>query len=99
VKGLIELDSSANKTLSSVPLGANGSAEIISQESANTLIVPVEAVRDLGDSTYAVFVVGGSGSLALKQVEVGLMDDTQAEIKSGLNAGDVVTTGTVSTSK
>ena len=31
-------------------------------------------------------------------VEVGLMDYTYAEIKSGLNQGDVVTTGIVETS-
>ena len=33
----------------------------------------------------------------LQMVEVGLMDYTYAEIKSGLNEGDVVTTGIVET--
>jgi len=32
-----------------------------------------------------------NGKPVLKSVEVGLKDDTYAEIKSGLNAGDVVT--------
>jgi hypothetical protein len=32
-------------------------------------------------------------------VEVGLKDDTYAEIKSGLKAGEVVTTGVVETKK
>ncbi len=40
-----------------------------------------------------------NGKPVLKTVEVGLKDDTYAEIKSGLNAGDVVTTGIVETKK
>jgi HlyD family secretion protein len=38
-----------------------------------------------------------NGSPRLQVVEVGLQDITYAEIKSGLNAGDVVTTGIVET--
>jgi hypothetical protein len=36
-----------------------------------------------------------NGTPVLKTVEVGLMDYTYAEIKSGVNEGDVVTTGIV----
>jgi HlyD family secretion protein len=38
-----------------------------------------------------------NGKPVLHTVEVGLMDDTYAEVKSGLNAGDLVTTGIVET--
>jgi hypothetical protein len=38
-----------------------------------------------------------NGTPVLKTVEVGLMDYTYAEIKSGLNEGDVITTGIVET--
>jgi hypothetical protein len=37
------------------------------------------------------------GQPTLKVVEVGLMDYTYAEIKSGLSDGDIVTTGVVET--
>ncbi len=43
-----------------------------------------------------VFVVQ-DGKVELRQVEVGLSTDTYAEITSGLQAGEVVTTGTVAT--
>ena len=40
-----------------------------------------------------------NGTPTLKTVTVGLMDYTYAEIESGLNDGDVVTTGIVETTK
>ena len=59
-------------------------------------MVPVEALHkaDLGQTM--VFVVQ-NGTVQLRQVEVGLSSDTYAEITSGLQAGEVVTTGTVAT--
>ena len=46
--------------------------------------------------SYAVFVME-NGAPKLRVVEVGLMDFTYAQILSGLEAGDVVTTGIVET--
>ena len=46
--------------------------------------------------TYAVFVVD-NGQMTLRTVKVGLMDLTDAQITSGLEAGDVVSTGLVET--
>jgi hypothetical protein len=43
-----------------------------------------------------VFVVV-DGDPQLRSVEVGLMDLTFAEIRSGLTAGEIVTTGVVET--
>lgn len=77
--------------------GLNASVEIISGKAENVLLVPVEALRDLGDGSYGVFVVGTDGKPRLTVVEVGLMDTTYAEIKSGLSQGDVITTGLVET--
>jgi hypothetical protein len=57
----------------------------------------VEALREISDGQYAVFVMV-DGQPELRMVEVGLMDYTYAEILSGLEQGDVVTTGIVATS-
>ena len=56
--------------------------------------MPIEALHktDLGQTM--AFVVQ-NGKVELRQVEVGLSSDTYAELKSGLQAGEVVTTGTV----
>jgi HlyD family secretion protein len=77
--------------------GMTASVDVINAQAQNVLLVPVEAVRDLGDGQYGVFVVGQDGKITLKIVTVGLKDITYAEIKSGLSAGDTVTTGVVQT--
>jgi hypothetical protein len=52
----------------------------------------------LGEDQYAVFVVGADGELELRPVEVGLMGYVNAEILSGLQRGEVVSTGETTTS-
>ena len=42
---------------------------------------------------YAVFVVQPDGELAMRPVEVGLQDVVNAEILSGLEAGEVISLG------
>jgi len=96
-QGLAELDPESATVLQTLPLGLNASVEVISVEAKNVLLIPVEALRDLGDGQYAVFVVGSDGQLALRTVEVGLRDSTNAEITSGLTEGEVVSTGLVPT--
>ena len=60
------------------------------------VLVPVEALREIGMDEYAVFVME-DGEPRLRVVTVGIMDYTSAEITSGLEAGEVVTTGIVET--
>lgn len=67
--------------------------EVVAGEARNALLVPVEALRELGPDQYAVFVVKSNGELELRPVEVGLKDYVNAEIISGLELGEVVSTG------
>jgi HlyD family secretion protein len=97
LQGWIQLDLSTIDNPPSLMEGMNASVEIIAASAENVLLVPVEAMRDLGDGQYAVFVVGSDGQPRLTVVEVGLEDATYAEIKSGLSLGDVVTTGITET--
>jgi RND family efflux transporter MFP subunit len=73
--------------------GMTAQVEAIQAEARNVLMVPLEALRDLGNGQYAVFVVGANGELELRPVEVGLQDLVNAEIRSGLQAGEVVSLG------
>jgi len=73
--------------------GMNAEVEIISAESRDTLLVPLQALRELGADQYAVFVVQPDGEMVLRPVEVGLMDFVNAEILSGLELGEIVSTG------
>ena len=91
VEGTVELD--LENSTADLPLNANASVDIIGGKAENVLEVPVEALTDLGDGTYSVMVVGDDGQLTMHVVEVGLMDYSYAEIKSGLELGDVISTG------
>jgi RND family efflux transporter MFP subunit len=73
--------------------GMNAEVEVISAEARDVLLVPLTALRELGAGQYAVFVVQPDGTLLLRPVEVGLKDLVNAEIRSGLAEGEVVSLG------
>lgn len=89
---LVTLDEQGADPLVSLPVGLNAAVDIIAGQTTNAVLVPVEALRELDVDEYAVFVVV-DGQPKLRQVEVGLIDVTMAEIISGLEAGEVVSTG------
>ena len=97
VQGLIQLDLSQESNPPSFQKGMASSVEVIKAKADNVLLVPLQAVRDLGDGSYGVFVVGSDGQPTLKFVKVGLEDETSAEITQGLSAGQTVTTGIAET--
>jgi len=96
VRALAVLDEDSFVKPQTLPVGLNASVDVIGGRAENAVLVPVEALRELGPGEYAVFVVEDSEP-KLRIVQVGLMDFTSAEILSGLEAGEVVTTGIVET--
>ncbi len=98
VRAIAQLDTISFAKPQNLPIGLNASVEIIGSKAENALLVPVEALRELSAGKYGVFVME-NGQPKLHVVEVGLMDYTYAEIISGLDEGDVVTTGIVETSQ
>lgn len=96
VRALAVLDEESFAKPQTLPVGLSASVDVIGGRAENVVLVPVEALRELGPDEYAVFVVE-NGEPKLRVVEVGLMDITSAEIVSGLKPGEVVTTGIVET--
>ena len=94
VEGEAVLDKSVDEV--GLPIGVSASIDVISGQASNAVLVPVEALHKLSDGSFTVFVME-NGKPVLRDVKVGLQDDTYAEIKSGLKAGEVVTTGVVET--
>lgn len=94
VRALVELESNSSPTVQQIPIGLGASVDVIAGRSQNTVLVPVEALREISPGEYAVFVMQ-NGEPRLRSVTVGLVDFTSAEITSGLEAGEVVTTGLV----
>lgn len=97
IKTLVELDAESFSKPRNLPIGLNAAVDVIGGRAENAVLVPVEALRELGPDEYAVFVVGDDGEPKLRAVQVGIMDYTSAEIISGLEAGEIVTTGIVAT--
>jgi len=81
-----------------LPVGSAAGVDVIGGRAENAILVPVEALREISEGEYAVFVME-DGQPRMKMVEVGLQDLIYAEIISGLSVGDVVTTGQVETAQ
>jgi RND family efflux transporter MFP subunit len=94
VRGLVALDADALNKPMTLPTGMSATVDIIGGRATNAVLAPVEALREIEPGQYAVFVVE-NGEPRLRMVEVGLMDITYAEIISGLEAGEVLSTGLV----
>jgi HlyD family secretion protein len=71
----------------------NGDIEVVASEANNVPLVPVTALREISTGKYAVFVVKADGQLEMRQVEIGIKDYVNAEVKSGLQPGEVVSLG------
>lgn len=97
LRGVVALDDISPAKAAKLIPGLNATVDVISARAMGALLVPVEALRDLGDGEYAVFVLEEDGQLRLRTVEVGLRDATYAEIKSGLRLGEIVSTGLLET--
>ncbi len=93
VSCVVELNSSVSANL---PTGTAATVDVIGGRATNAVLVPLEAVREITAGKYAVFVVE-NGEPTLRTVEIGISDLTTVEIISGLEAGEVVTTGIVET--
>jgi len=92
----VQLEAASFAKPLSLPVGSNATVDVIGGRAQNAVLIPVEALREIAPNEYAVFVMQ-NGEPRLRTVTVGLMDYTSAEITSGLQAGDVVTTGVVQT--
>ncbi len=94
VRGEVSLDSSYAEL--DLPVGASASVEVISQHAENAIYVPVEALHELGDGQFAVFVLT-DGKPKVRMVQIGIQNRQSVQITSGLSAGEIVTTGLVKT--
>lgn len=95
VHGKVEME--PDEQMAALPVGVSAGVDVIAGRAENVLLVPVEALRDLGDGLYSVFVVDENSELEMRVVEIGLMDITFAEVTSGLKQGEVVSTGIMET--
>jgi RND family efflux transporter MFP subunit len=94
VRGLVLLDESPDGL--NLPIGTAAAVDIIGGSAENAILVPVDALRETSPGSYAVFVIEDNKP-KLRVVEIGLTDLFYAEVFSGLEPGEVVSTGLVET--
>lgn len=87
---VIKFDTDAVEVLPNM----SATASIILEAKDNVLLVPSTAIQKQQDQSMVRILKGKQEQTAV--VEVGLASDTQTEIVSGVNEGDLVITGTVS---
>ena len=96
IKALAVLDAASYAKPVWLPLGLSASVDVIAGEATNAVLVPIEALHQTDTDSYVVYVQV-NGTFEARQVTVGLMDFTSAEITSGLQAGEIVAIGEVET--
>jgi RND family efflux transporter MFP subunit len=74
--------------------GMSADVSVATATASNVIAVPSIALNG-ANGNYSVRVMTGDGQVEVRAVEVGLVTSSLAEIRSGLNAGDEVVTGTV----
>jgi len=90
---IIQLDTSSELILPNMTAVAN----VITDSKSDILIIPSAAITYQNDQTLVTII---KDEIEVNQkVEIGISNDTQVEIISGLNESDVVVTGSVSTGK
>jgi macrolide-specific efflux system membrane fusion protein len=75
--------------------GMSADVSITVAQAANVLVVPTAALSG-SNGNYVARVLGADNRVTATPVEVGLVTTSGAEVKSGLNEGQTVVTGTVS---
>jgi multidrug efflux pump subunit AcrA (membrane-fusion protein) len=67
----------------------DGDATILLSESKDTLIVPIDAIIEQDDKKF-VIVKNTDNSLTKKEVVTGIENDTDIEIKEGIDQNDQI---------
>ena len=85
---LVQLDQSMRQDL---PAGTGATVEVVGGEARGVLLIPVSAVHDMGGGKYSVTVLQ-NGQKVKRDVEIGMQNNSYAEVRSGLEAGESVVT-------
>jgi multidrug efflux pump subunit AcrA (membrane-fusion protein) len=73
-------------------IGMNAQVEIIAGRTRGAVLVPIDALVQDGDQGYVLYIMDNNQPVR-REVSVGLVDFTSAEITAGLQAGEVVLLG------
>jgi HlyD family secretion protein len=88
VRLVVQLDQSISQEL---PAGTGATIDVVGGEAKGVVLVPVEAIRKTEDGGTVVSILQ-NGQQSQREVELGLENESYAEVKFGLEAGEIVVT-------
>jgi HlyD family secretion protein len=88
VRLVVQLDQSISQAL---PAGTGGTIDVLGGEAKGVVLAPMEAIQRKEDGRTVVTILQ-NGVLSEREVELGLQNETYAEVKSGLEVGELVVT-------
>ncbi|MFH1684296.1 MAG: hypothetical protein ABIA67_05400 [Candidatus Margulisiibacteriota bacterium] len=74
--------------------GMSSTVNFVLEEKENILVVPLRAVKKLGDKSY-IFVKANGDKTQEQQIQTGLENTLNVEVVSGLKQGDEVVIPTI----
>ncbi len=92
VSAFVELDITQTGW-ANLPLLSAATVEVIAGEAQNTILLPVEGLREDKGDQGMVYLVRVDGEQIPQEVKIGLRDVLYVEITGGLSIGDVVLIG------
>jgi multidrug efflux pump subunit AcrA (membrane-fusion protein) len=81
----------ANNINVDLPAGATASVDVTGGKALDAVLVPTSALKEVEPGKYIVYLMK-DGEPIQQEVEIGIQDILNAEVKSGLQPGDVVLT-------
>ena len=97
LEGIVQLDDITSTLKQELPLDLPAMVDVVCSEANNVLIVSVNAIYDAaGDNPY-VYVLNALGQPEKRDVKIGLINDSFAEIQSGLSEGEQVISESIET--
>jgi multidrug efflux pump subunit AcrA (membrane-fusion protein) len=88
VRLTVQLDQRISQDL---PAGAGATVDVVGGEAKGVVLIPVGAIHRTEDRKQVVTVLQ-NGQQTEREVKIGLQNATYAEVKSGLEAGEIVVT-------
>ena len=85
---VVQLDQSISQEL---PAGTGATIDVVGGEAKGVVLVPVEAIQKTEDGGTVVSILQ-NGHQSQRDVEIGLENESYAEVKFGLEAGEIVVT-------
>ena len=85
---IVQLDQRISQEL---PAGTGADVEVIGGEAKSVVLVSVDAIHETEDGKQVVSLLQ-NGQQMEREVEIGLQSAMYAEVKSGLEAGEIVVT-------